>query len=199
MARRAPRIFGFKGPDDFEAPDLVKHHPLANADVQLLKSISKDLSHTGVTERKDSREPVAVLEEVTEIFSDALSYAKYEKDLNSDFYRPEVEALVQAREAREGDSFSNPSLDGIDDYGRQMYEAAPEEGGRTAPFPVMHTPRSRSRLEVSEPLVPSRVEPDAPAEEPVSGKPLSKKASDEDTRDYEQILARLSVPISYVE
>lgn len=112
-----PRIFNFEQKRGYTAPDLVHYHPMSNGDVSILKSLSREFAQSGLVAAPEKKSPVTILEEASEMFSEAIAHAKYEKDLNPEFYHPEVEAMVQARKDVEGDTFENPDLP----------EATPEE------------------------------------------------------------------------
>ena len=108
-----------QGSREFQAPNLSHYRPTSSADLTLVRSLSKRLAQQGLLARDES--PITVTESADAIFQEAAANAKSEKELNSAYYEPEVEALVAEREAREGDVFANPQLDGRDDYDQQVY------------------------------------------------------------------------------
>lgn len=108
---------------NFKTPDIAKVKTLPKSDMDLVKSLSEELRVTGVIDR-ESDEPATrqTLQELGEIFTEAESHQKYEKDINPHQYDEESNAILEEREYTEGDLFDNPSLDGIDDYGTQVYD-----------------------------------------------------------------------------
>lgn len=109
-------------PSDSSAKPFTSYRPVGEQDRSLLQSLSSSLAKTGALARPETEvEPVRAEAGFQELFAQAAAAAKHEAELNPDFHRPEVEAIVAAREAEEGD-WDNPSLDGIDDYGNRVYD-----------------------------------------------------------------------------
>lgn len=108
---------------NFESPDIAKIRTLPKSDMDLVKSLSDQLKVTGVIDR-EAEEPATrqTLHELGEIFTEAEAHQKYEKDINPHQYDEKANAILEDREYTEGDLFDNPSLDGIDDYGTQVYD-----------------------------------------------------------------------------
>jgi hypothetical protein len=107
---------------NFHTPDLAGIKPLHNSDRTLLRSLSTELRVTGVIDREATVTETQTLVELNSIFSEAAEHQKYEKDINPAFYDAEANAFLEDRQFTEGDLFDNPSLDGIDDYGTQVYD-----------------------------------------------------------------------------
>lgn len=107
---------------NFKAPDLAGIKPLHNSDVSLLKSLSSELKVTGVIDREEIVAEAQTLVELNSIFSEAAEHQKYEKDINPSYFDAEADAFLEDRQLTEGDLFDNPSLDGVDDYGTQVYD-----------------------------------------------------------------------------
>jgi hypothetical protein len=107
---------------NFNTPDLAKVKPLHNSDISLLKSLSTELRVTGVIDREATVTESQTLLELNSIFSEAAEHQKYEKDINPAYFDAEADAFLEDRQLTEGDLFDNPSLDGVDDYGTQVYD-----------------------------------------------------------------------------
>lgn len=108
-----------------DLPNLLHHRPIGPTDISMIQALRDKLEESGIIE-KDA-EKITPDDESTVLFSEATDGAKSEKELNSNFYRPEVEELVSERERWLGDEFDNPSLDGVDDYGTQVYKNSLED------------------------------------------------------------------------
>jgi hypothetical protein len=106
----------------FETPDLVNIKPLHKSDIKLLRSLSSELRVTGVIDREETVRQGQTLVELSSIFSEAEKHQKYEKDINPSYFDAETDAFLEDRQLTEGDLFDNPSLDGVDDYGTQVYD-----------------------------------------------------------------------------
>lgn len=107
---------------DFNSPDLANIKPLHKSDIALLRSLSAELRVTGVIDREETVIEGQTLVELSSIFAEAKEHQKYEKDINPAYYDAEADAFLEDRQLTEGDLFDNPSLDGIDDYGTQVYD-----------------------------------------------------------------------------
>ena len=105
----------------FEAPNLLHHRPLGASDQSLVASLSEELHRSGVL-REDTATAVEADAPFAELLSEATALAKYERELNPDFYHEELEGLPREAEAK--GEWDNPSLDGLDDYGHQAYPSA---------------------------------------------------------------------------
>lgn len=104
-----------------EITNMPKYRPLNSDDAQVLESLSKSFHQLGVI--RDGEEELESDTPFKDIFDKARRDGKSERELNPGFYSAEAERLARMREEEmEDDFFDNPSLDGIDDYGRQMYE-----------------------------------------------------------------------------
>lgn len=115
---------------DFETPDIAKVRVLQNSDVELVMSLTNELRVTGVIDRNGVEiRDRQTLQELGAIFSEAELHQKYEKDINPEFYDEATDAILEDRQVTEGDLFDNPSLDGIDDYGSQVYDRYIESDG----------------------------------------------------------------------
>lgn len=106
----------------FNTPDLGGVKPLHDSDISLLRSLSTELQVTGLIDREATVTESQTLLELNNIFTEAEEHQKYEKDINPDFFDAETNALLEDLQMSEGDFFDNPSLDGIDDYGIQVYD-----------------------------------------------------------------------------
>lgn len=108
---------------DFEAPEIVKVQQIKNSDMVMIRSLSKELKVTGVIDRESARvNPDQTLIDIVELFSEAEEHQTYEKHITPELYSKETDEFLENREITEGDLFDNPSLDGIDDYGSQVYD-----------------------------------------------------------------------------
>jgi hypothetical protein len=107
---------------NFSTPDLGGIKPLHNSDITLLRSLSTELRVTGVIDREATVTESQTLIELNSIFSEAAEHQKYEKDINPAFFDSEADAFLEDRQLTEGDLFENPSFDGVDDYGAQVYD-----------------------------------------------------------------------------
>lgn len=107
---------------NFDTPDLACIKPLHKSDITLLRSLSSELRVTGVIDREATVTGGQTLLELNSIFSEAQEHQKYEKDINPAFFDAEADAFLEDRQLTEGDLFENPSFDGIDDYGNQVYD-----------------------------------------------------------------------------
>lgn len=107
---------------NFNSPDLVNIKPLHTSDITLLRSLSSELQVTGVIDREATVAETQTLVELNSIFSEAEEHQKYEKDINPAYFDAEANAFLEDRQLTEGDLFDNPSLDGVDDYGTQVYD-----------------------------------------------------------------------------
>lgn len=107
----------------FKPPEIVKAQTLQKSDVTMLQVLSRELKVTGVIDRDpEKQKDRQTLHDLGDIFSEAESHQKYEKDINPAFYDAEADAILEDRQVTEGDLFENPSLDGVDDYGSQVYD-----------------------------------------------------------------------------
>lgn len=103
----------------FQAPEIIKVQKLKESDMEMIKSLSDELKITGVIDRDATYMSVdQTLFQVNEMFSEAEEHQTYEKEITPDRYDPDTESFLENRELTEGDLFDNPSLDGIDDYGK---------------------------------------------------------------------------------
>jgi hypothetical protein len=107
---------------NFSTPNLAKIKPLHDSDITLLRSLQTELQVTGVIDREATVTESQTLIELNSIFSEAAEHQKYEKDINPSFFDAEADAFLEDRQLTEGDLFDNPSLDGVDDYGTQVYD-----------------------------------------------------------------------------
>lgn len=108
-----------------DLPNLLHHRPMGPTDISIIQALRNKLEESGVLEKDP--EKITPDDLSTVLFSEATDVAKSEKELNSNFYRPEVEELVSELERSIGDEFDNPSLDGVDDYGAQVYKNSLED------------------------------------------------------------------------
>lgn len=108
--------------ESFTPPDLIHYSPLRDKDAVLVKKISNDLSRAGVLDHTSSSDQSLSLsnDSFQEIFNQGAAGAKYENEINSDFYSPEVEKLVIKREAAQKSDWENPDLVGLDAFGEPI-------------------------------------------------------------------------------
>lgn len=90
---------------DFEAPDLSGVKPLTDTDTKAIKGLVSEFLETGVVSRvtsySDARQS---LNDVSEIFKEATSVAKYENELNPTKYSEELEGFLADKSESEGDT-----------------------------------------------------------------------------------------------
>lgn len=122
IAKPISRIIPEADVRNFDAPDLACIKPLHKSDVSLLRSLTIELRVTGVIDRTATVTESQTLIQLSSIFSEAEEHQKYEKDINPAFFDAEADAFLEDRQLTEGDLFENPSFDGIDDYGNQVYD-----------------------------------------------------------------------------
>lgn len=96
---------------------------LTEPDAVTIANLTSELRSTGALERAVEERDVQSLEELHSLVSDAVALAKSERELNPDVYDEELELSLGSDLAMEED-WDNPMLDGMDDYGHQMYEAS---------------------------------------------------------------------------
>lgn len=107
----------------FQAPEIIKIQKLKESDMAMIKSLSEELQITGVIDREVTTMSVdQTLFHVNEMFTEAEEHQTYEKEITPERYDPNTESFLENRELTEGDLFDNPSLDGIDDYGKRIYD-----------------------------------------------------------------------------
>lgn len=203
--RRQPTVVGFDLEELHEAEALIKPHALPPADLRLIKSLARTLTASGVVTPAGEAEAAAF--SLTEVQNSLQEVAGYSVDAanRQDAHGREVLRLLQERERVVGEGTANPALDGIDDYGRQVYEVyeEPEAAShhRTAPEPVMGRPLAHSVVEVGLQL-PPKVTPVQASEEatPTTPRERVKPLQDpEERRRYERMLAQLALPVSYAD
>lgn len=100
----------------------AKVKKLGKEDLDALATLVCKLKESGVLERDVEDKDPQSFEDIDEILIEAKKLAKSEKELNPDHYDPEAEAALGEGDLSEKEDWSNPSLDGVDDYGRQIYE-----------------------------------------------------------------------------
>lgn len=101
-----------------------KEPALTPANQALVEKLTQDLQQAGVIEKPaDKIEAIAPVDSLDVMFEEAQRGARYEKELNPEFYRPEVEELLRERAAQEED-WANPDLEGL---GTGANKATPDE------------------------------------------------------------------------
>jgi len=103
---------------------IPAYHPLQNPDLRLLGELSQGLEKSGVVEDENSKNKseknvgIQKVDSFDEMFNEAVSAAKYEKELNPDFYSPEVEEEL-IKKVNNSDSnennWNNPLIEGYFD------------------------------------------------------------------------------------
>lgn len=96
--------------------------PINTGDLSLIQHLSEELISSGVLADEEVLGPrITSQESLDSMMKEAQAGARYENEVNPEFYHAEVEALVSQRE-QENMDWLNPSLDGRDDYDEQIYE-----------------------------------------------------------------------------
>lgn len=106
---------------DFQPPALIKPEHLKGSDIKAISHLYEEFSSTGVIERQVSERNSQSLEELNAIVQEAAANAKYERDLNPEYYDRELDESLSGDLSAE-DDWDNPILDGIDDYGNRIYD-----------------------------------------------------------------------------
>lgn len=107
--------------EDVDTRPFVHFKNLTPPDVSAISRLTAELQSTGALERAVEDRDVQSLEELRDLVSDAVALAKSEKELNPAVYDEELELSLGGDLDSDAD-WENPVLDGVDDYGRQMYE-----------------------------------------------------------------------------
>lgn len=108
----------------FETVDtkpFVHFRNLDEADATAISKLTKELRGSGALDRAVEERDVQSLEELRDLVSNAVVLAKSEKDYSPEHYDEELE-LSLGGDLDSSVDWENPMLDGVDDYGRQMYE-----------------------------------------------------------------------------
>lgn len=100
------RVLPISTPDEVPGPQRLKK--LSSQDRTMVEKISRLLHRDGVIGESNSAmgDPEASF---ADLYSEAVALGKSEKELNPDYYRPEVEELVFQREEERGD-WQNPDV-----------------------------------------------------------------------------------------
>lgn len=107
------------------------YKPVGAGDLTVISQLSTELKKSGAIGRPEEDKSVERPQEsFQDLFSEAAAAAKYEDELNPDFHHPEVEAIVAERQAQQLSDWDNPNLDGVDDYGHQVYQDKMTAGQR---------------------------------------------------------------------
>lgn len=93
---------------------------LGKSDFTALQNIANEFVETGVLERPAPKHTPQSVAELDAMVKEAIALSKSEKELNPDGYDADAEAEL-GEDLDSASDWVNPSLDGIDDYGRQVY------------------------------------------------------------------------------
>lgn len=110
---------------DFVPPVDPAVERINNSDADVLKSLQSELVKSGVVDDNTDKvdHGTQKIDELLNIMKDANDNAKSEKDFNSEFYDADVDLYFDNdEELRSRSDFDNPVLDGVDDYGNQVYD-----------------------------------------------------------------------------
>lgn len=121
-----PRVIPTPSVISVDLRSFPKNERLNASDLAMLEGLKKQLMETGVIERPAMEREPQTQEELDAMVAEAIALAKSEKELNPDFYDPSVEEVLGEDLSFEED-WNNPSFDGVDDYGRQVYQNATAE------------------------------------------------------------------------
>lgn len=116
---------------DFVPPVDPSVNNIKNKDVDILKNLQTEFIKSGVLEEKkeEFEQDIQKIDELLDIMRDANEHAKSEKDFNKNFYDEDVDQFFDNDEDLQNrKDFDNPVLDGVDDFGNQVYDDYREKG-----------------------------------------------------------------------
>lgn len=116
---------------DFVPPVDPAVNSIKNKDVDILKNLQTEFIKSGVLEEKkeEFEQDIQKIDELLDIMRDANEHAKSEKDFNKNFYDEDVDQFFDNDEDLQNrKDFDNPVLDGVDDFGNQVYDDYREKG-----------------------------------------------------------------------
>lgn len=114
------RVIPVPREEDFDSSSFSTTHPLLHRDQQTIQNIHKGFVESGVLDRPVEARPPQSMKELKEMVDEAIALSKSEKELRPAHYDSERDEELGADLSAE-DDWANPSLDGVDDYGHQVF------------------------------------------------------------------------------
>jgi hypothetical protein len=97
--------------------------------MDVVRQLSRELRTAGVLDKKELQTPAFQQgqEELDSLLRQAAAAAQTEREINADYYDPQVDTILRSGDYMNRMYSEDPSLDGLDDEGVQVYETyAPE-------------------------------------------------------------------------
>lgn len=109
---------------DFVAPEIIKSKSYSEKDFSLIKKIQGELVNKGVISNDDglNENNTQSLNEILGFMSEANEGAQSEQDYNPEYYNEKLIAELEQQGLMVREDFENPALDGVDDFGEQVYD-----------------------------------------------------------------------------
>lgn len=109
---------------DFVAPEIIKSKSYSEKDFSLIKKIQGELVNKGVISNDDglNENNAQSLNEILSFMSEANEGAQSEQDYNPEYYNEELITELEQQGLINREDFENPALDGVDDFGEQVYD-----------------------------------------------------------------------------
>lgn len=104
----------------FDSSSFSTTTPLPAGDKTTIEALSRGFVETGVLDRPVEARAPQSMKDLNAMVEEAIALSKSEKELRPEAYDSERDDELGADLSSEED-WENPSLDGIDDYGRQVY------------------------------------------------------------------------------
>lgn len=105
----------------YTPPHLIPTTHLTASDRATVEKIRGEFIECGVIDRDSTERSSQSVDEINAIMDEAARNAKYERELNPEYYDEEMDASLEGDLSME-DDWDNPILDGVDDYGNQVHE-----------------------------------------------------------------------------
>lgn len=122
--KESSRIIPVADMTSFVSPILTEEHKgITASDRQIIESLKEQLTRSGVIDKKEETfaDDDQSIDDLLSIMSEANDVAKSEKDFNSTYYDEKADRFLD-KTGTEVEDFDNPALDGVDDYGNQVYD-----------------------------------------------------------------------------
>lgn len=119
---------------NFVPPEIIKRKKCSAEDFSLIISIKNELVDNGVISSEIFMSDVdnQTIDDLVSMFSEANAGAVSERDYNPEFYSQFATDELEEQERVLEYDFENPALDGVDDYGNNMYDEYSNVRERTA-------------------------------------------------------------------
>lgn len=125
----------------FVPPAMTHVQQYSESDIKLIESLRGELTRSGVISTEilgtdktgiDSTASEQSIDNIVSIVEEANNGALYEKDFNNEFYDPDIERQMDEQQLTSAGDI-NPLLDGLDDYGNQVYDRFAGDSPVSAP------------------------------------------------------------------